>query len=274
MDIGTAKPTMEQRRSVPHHMLDIVDASEPFSVARFQETARREVEDICARGSVAMLVGGTGLYFEAVVNDVVFPPGPPDEELRSELQQESARDLEGMKRRLAGIDPEFASGPGFENPRRIIRALEVYERTGKPFSAFQHGRFKQMPYYDYSGVVLSTPRQALYRAIERRVEEMFESGLLEEVRTLASGGGLSSTARQALGYKEVLDYLDSGIPLEDTINNIKRRSRNYAKRQLTWFRRIPGLLWIEMAEDELVGVSPRVTGAILEYLREGLSAGA
>jgi tRNA dimethylallyltransferase len=270
MNIGTAKPMSSSLLLVPHHMLDVVDAACDFSVAQFQQGARLAVEEISSRRKVALLVGGTGLYFEAVVKDLLFPPGSSNDELRLRLLRESRQDLEGMKDRLAKIDPVFAAGEGLSNPRRVVRALEVYERTGRPFSDFRQERGNQALYYDYCGVVLNAPRQALYRAIERRVEEMVEAGLVEEVRELASGHGLSRTARQALGYKEVLDHLDRGITLEDTINNIKKRSRNYAKRQLTWFRKIPGLQWIELSEEDLAAPSARALEAVRDYLRDEL----
>jgi tRNA dimethylallyltransferase len=270
MDIGTAKPSLQSRLMVPHHMLDVVEASEDFSVAMFQAMARRVVEEIASRGKAPLLVGGTGLYFEAVVNKLRFPPGSVDDELRQRLIAEAARDLEGMKARLRRIDPVFAAGEGFENPRRVVRALEVYERTGTPFSKFQNRRTRQASYCGYCGVVLNAPRRALYGVIEKRVDGMMEAGLVDEVRKLTSGPGLSRTASQALGYKEILDHLDRGIPLEDTINNIKKRSRNYAKRQLTWFRHIPDLYWIDLDEEDLVSPSERVIAAVRDYLRNGL----
>jgi len=270
MDIGTAKPAPEMRKRVRHHMLDVVDVSFDYSAAQFQEEARLALEDISSRGKVALLVGGTGLYFESVVFDLRFPPGSADDEIRRRLRKDAERDPEGLRARLAEIDPEFEASDGFGNMRRVIRAMEVYERTGMPFTSFQLKRGEQDIFYRFTGVALNAPRQALYRAIERRVDEMFAAGLLEEVRRLASGGGLSRTARQALGYKEILDHLDRGITLEETIFNIKRRSRNYAKRQLTWFRRIPGLRWIELDESELEGPSQRVIEEVRDYLAKGI----
>jgi tRNA dimethylallyltransferase len=266
MDIGTAKPGPETRGHVPHHMLDIVDTSCDFSAARFQEEARRHVEDISTRGGIPLLVGGTGFYFEAVVFDLRFPPGSMDDGLRRRLREDAEWDPEALRRRLAEVDPRFAASEGFANMRRVVRAMEVYERTGMPFTSFQVKRGGQTVYYPFAGVVLDAPRQALYPAIERRVDEMFAAGLVEEVARLSGAGGLSRTARQALGYKEVLDHLDRGIPLEETIFKIKRRSRNYAKRQLTWFRRIPGLHWIELDESELKEPSERVIEEVRGYL--------
>jgi len=248
MDIGTAKPDRSMRNRVRHHMLDVVDAREEYTVALFQREARRAVEETAARGRLPLLVGGTGLYFEAVVFDLRFPPGGADDRVRGSVEEWAERDAEGLRRRLAEIDPEFARGEGMGNMRRVIRAMEVYLLTGRPFSSFQVRRGLQRPLYRYAGVVLTMPRRELYRRIDERVGEMFAAGLVEEVRALLAGGGLSRTAAQALGYREVIRHLDSGIPLEETITEVKRRSRNYAKRQLTWFRRVPGLRWMELEE--------------------------
>jgi tRNA dimethylallyltransferase len=272
MDIGTAKPGPELQEIVPHHMIDVADPAEDYSVARFQREARRAVEEVAARGKVPLLVGGTGLYFEAVVYDLRFPPGGEEDELRRELEKWAEEDLDGLKRRLREVDPEFASRGDFSNPRRVIRAMEVYLRTGVPISRFQSRRGEQALVYPYCGVVLDAPRQALYRAIDRRVEEMVSAGLVEEVKALAARG-LSRTARQALGYKEVLSYLDSQKPLGETISEIKRRSRRYAKRQLTWFRRLPGLRWLRLEEHELLQHPPESWKRVLECLQEELSGG-
>lgn len=270
MDIGTAKPDRDLRELVPHHMIDIVDPREEYSVARFQEEARRTVDEVAARGKIPLLVGGTGLYFEAVVFDLRFPPGNGSDALREDLERWAASDLEGMMNRLREIDPEFASRKDFSNPRRVIRAMEVYLRTGRPISRFQARRGEQGLFHPYVGVVIDAPRQALYRAIDRRVDEMISAGLVDEVRTLAAGG-LSRTARQALGYKEILAHLDTGVPLEETISEIKRRSRRYAKRQLTWFRRIPGLFWLRLSESELYQRPPESWKRVRHYLESRLS---
>lgn len=249
MDIGTAKPDQEQRRRAVHHMIDVVDPWRDYSVALFQEEARRTSGEIAARGNLPLLVGGTGLYFEAVVFDLRFPPCGSDGRLRRDIEEWARRDQDGLRSRLAEVDPEFARSEGMGNLRRVVRAMEVYRLTDRPFSSFQVKRGRQRPLYRYAGVVLTMPREELYCRIDMRVDEMFSAGLVEEVRSLLSGGGLSRTAAQALGYREVIEHLDRGVTLEETITNVKRRSRNYAKRQLTWFRRIPGLLWLEVGMD-------------------------
>ncbi|MBC7230125.1 MAG: tRNA (adenosine(37)-N6)-dimethylallyltransferase MiaA [Actinobacteria bacterium] len=273
MDIGTAKPDESLRRRVVHHMIDVVEAQEEYSVALFQAQARDIMADTAARGRLPLLVGGTGLYFEAAVFDLRFPPGSRDDRLRRDIEDWARRDPEGLRRSLAEVDPDFACGEGMENLRRVARAMEVYRRTGRPFSSFQVKRGQQRPLYRYAGVVLTLPREELYRRIDRRVEEMFAAGLVEEVRGLLSRGGLSRTAAQALGYREVIRHLDRGIPLEETITEIKRRSRNYAKRQLTWFRRVPGLLWMEMEGEEGPGSYSAAARRIHDHVARELGLG-
>ncbi len=270
MDIGTAKPSGSMLLRAPHHMIDVVDPASDYSVALFQEQARRVVEETAMRGRLPLLVGGTGLYFEAVVFDLRIPPGSSDDGLRRDIEEWAAHDPQGLKRSLAEADPVFAQGDGLQNMRRVIRAMEVYRRTGRPFSSFQARRGEQRAIYRYAGVVLTLPRQELYRRIDRRVEEMFSTGLVEEVRGLLSAGGLSRTAAQALGYREVIDHLDRGISLEETMDIVKRRSRNYAKRQLTWFRRVPGLLWIEMEAGHGLGEYEATALRIRDHLAREL----
>lgn len=268
LNIGTAKPGEDFRRLVPHHMLDVVDPDENYSVAEFQGAARDIISSIAARDRLPLLVGGTGLYFEAVVFDFRFPPGSCDDDLRRRLEDLAASDPDAMRRRLEEIDPDFAARGDAANMRRVIRAIEVYERTGRTISSFQASRNGRPALYRYVGAVMDAPRPALYRAIDARVDAMMEAGFLAEVRGLAAEGMLSRTARQALGYKEVLDHLDRGLPLEETILNIKMRTRRYAKRQLTWFRRISGLRWYTLAEEELGGEATVTAQAVLEYLQE------
>jgi tRNA dimethylallyltransferase len=265
MDIGTAKPDSEVRRRIPHHLMDIVDATENFSVAEYQKAARVAVEDIARGGKLPLLVGGTGLYFEAVVFDISFPPGSMDDTLRKELEEWAAQDPEGLKAELKRVDPKFASTQSYANMRRVIRAMEVYRRTGVPISSFHKPRGKQALRFPYVGAVITAPGHLRRKAIDARVEQMIQCGLVEEVKRLKEEGNLSATARQALGYKEILHHLDSGLPLEETINIIKKRSWHYSRRQLTWFRRIPGLRWFDLGEEDLVSESPPVVEEILAY---------
>jgi len=270
MDIATAKPGIALRESVPHHMLDICDVSHSYSVAEYQKHAREVIDSIHARGKLPLLVGGSGLYFEAAVFDIHYPPASQDDKLRQNLERWSREDPEGMRKRLAEVDPDFAGREDFANTRRVIRALEVYERSGRPISHFQKKRGHLDLYYQYTGVVLNAPRPYLNQVIDDRVDEMLAAGLIDEVKGLADAGHVSKTARQALGCKEVLQFLDREKSLEETISDIKKRSRQYAKRQLTWLRRIPGLRWFELQPGELGCESEETALRIQNYLEEEL----
>jgi tRNA dimethylallyltransferase len=270
MDIATAKPGISLRKSVPHHMLDICDVSHIYSVAEYQEQAREVIDRIYARGKLPLLVGGSGLYFEAVVFDIHYPPASQDDNLRQNLERWSREDPEGMRKRLAEVDADFAGREDFANIRRVIRALEVYERSGRPISHFQKKRGHLDIYYQYVGAVLNAPRPYLNQVIDDRVDEMLAAGLIDEVKELAAAGPVSKTARQALGCKEVLQFLDREKSLEETISDIKKRSRQYAKRQLTWLRRISGLRWFELQPGELGGEAEETALRIQDYLEEEL----
>ena len=270
MDIATAKPDISLRESVPHHMLDICEVSHNYSVAEYQEQAREVIEEIHYRGRLPLLVGGSGLYFEAVVFDIQYPPASQDDGLRQNLERWSREDPEGMRKRLAEVDPHFASREDFANMRRVIRALEVYERSGRPISSFQARRGDLDRYYIYAGAVLNAPRPYLNQVIDDRIDEMLAVGLVEEIKGLAEQGHISKTARQALGCKEVLRFLDRDKSLEETISDIKKRSRQYAKRQLTWLRRIPGLRWFELQPEELGGEARATACRIQDHLEEEL----
>ena len=261
MDIGTAKIDSENRRRVPHHLLDIVDPSQSFSVADFQKAARHAIEDIDARKKVPFLVGGTGLYFEAAILDMRFPPDSADGALRRRIEAWAARDPDGLRKKLAEIDPEFAAGESLNNMRRAIRAMEVNKSTGRPFSSFKKSGCRAC--YPYAGAVIDMPRPLLYEAIEQRVDEMMQAGLLDEIAGLKRHGSLSRTAAQALGYKEILEHLEGRKTLEESIAEIKQRSRRYAKRQITWFRHIPDLHWFDLREEDISNPS-----AISEMIRE------
>jgi tRNA dimethylallyltransferase len=241
MDIGTAKPTPRERARVRHHLVDVVDPGEEFSVARFQPMARAAIADVLARGRSPLLVGGSGLYFHAVVDQFVFPP--TEEEVRRRLEAEAASaGLPVLYQRLVDLDPEAAARVQPANLRRIVRALEVMELTGRRFSSFRAAM--DAPVSRYRLLVLGLdPGQELLRArVAERVAAMAEAGLVDEVRRLA-GQPLSRTARQALGYKELLDALHAGTSLDAALDEVVARTRNYARRQLAWFRRDPRVRW-------------------------------
>jgi tRNA dimethylallyltransferase len=241
MDIGTAKPTPAERARVPHHLVDLVDPGEEFSVARFQPLARAAIADVLGRGSVPLLVGGSGLYFHAVVDDFGFPPTDPAVRARLEAEAAKAGQVE-LYRRLAVADPPAAARIQPQNLRRTVRALEVIELTGQPFSSFRRAMDGPASRYRLTVLGLDPGPELLRARVAERVAAMAEAGLVEEVRRLA-GQPLSRTARQALGYKELLDAIDQGTPVADALEAVVRRTRAYARRQLAWFRRDPRVRW-------------------------------
>ena len=241
MDIGTAKPTPEERAQVPHHLVDLVEPGEEFSVARFQPLARAAIADVLGRGRVPLLVGGSGLYFHAVVDEFVFPPTDPA--VRARLEAEAAEDgLARLYRRLAAADPPAVARIQPGNLRRTVRALEVIELTGRPFSSFRAAMDNPVSRYRLTVLGLDPGPELLRARVAERVAAMAEAGLVDEVRRLAERP-LSRTARQALGYKELLDAMDEGTPPAEALAAVVRRTRAYARRQLAWFRRDPRVRW-------------------------------
>lgn len=252
LDIGTAKPTPAERAAVPHHLVDIADPSEAWSVARFQSAARAAVAAVESRGRRALLVGGTGLYVQAVVDDLRFPG--EDLALRAELEAWTSEPggVAAAYAELTDCDPDAAARIDPHNARRIVRALEVIRLTGKPFSSFGPGvgAFGPTAFpVRMAGVWL--PRSALADRIARRFAAMRAAGLLDEVRRLArANGGLSRTARQAIGYKELLAHLDGDEPsVEAAFETAARRTRSFARRQRMWFRRDPRISWHGATEN-------------------------
>jgi tRNA dimethylallyltransferase len=241
MDIGTAKPTPAERARVPHHLVDLVDPAEEFSVARFQPLARAAIADVLGRGRVPLLVGGSGLYFHAVVDDFTFPPTDPT--VRAGLEAEAAAGgLPVLYDRLSRTDPAAAARIQPANLRRIVRALEVLELTGRPFSSYRAAMDDPRARYRLTVLGLDPGPDLLRAAVAERVAAMAAAGLVEEVRRLA-GRPLSRTARQALGYKELLDALEGGTPVEQALQAVVTRTRAYARRQLAWFRRDRRVRW-------------------------------
>ena len=273
MDIGTAKPPAAVRARVPYHLIDLVDASETFTVQQFQSAARTALAGVAARGHRALLVGGTGLYLRSVVDDLEFPGRFPSvaDRLRAELEAAGAPGgpgeaaaLEDLHARLAASDPVAAARIGPANRRRLVRALEVTEGSGRPFSSFGPG----LESYPPSRVVLVGVRPdpaETDRRIAERVDAMMAAGLLDEVARLATApGGLSPTARQALGYRELLAHLEDGLPLERTVEETVRRTRAFARRQWAWFRRDPRIVWVRDGEDPVA----RIVGLLAEPVRD------
>jgi len=244
MDIGTAKPSEEERRRIRHHLIDIRNPDEEFTVAEFKECAERAIAMITQRGRLPLLVGGTGLYIRALLEDYTFPRGPRDEKYRQGLWSRArAEGPQALHRELAAIDPEAAARIHPNDVRRIIRALEVYRYTGKPLSESADRRPGR---YNCVKIGLYADRTLLYSCIDKRVDAMMEAGLLDEVRRLRDMGyGYSLTSRQALGYKELLAYLAGQDTLAEAVQKIKRETRKFAKRQTTWFKRERDVYWFD-----------------------------
>jgi tRNA dimethylallyltransferase len=241
MDIGTAKPTVAERAEVPHHLIDLVEPSEDFTVAQFQAAFRDVMGDIERRGARALLVGGTGLHFRAVVDDLDIPGRFPS--TRAELDRQP--DTAALHRRLAELDPVAAGRMEPTNRRRVVRALEVVLGSGRPFSSFGPG-LDRYPDTDVVLLGLQVPRLEIDERIERRFARQMDAGFLDEVRRLAAQpGDLSSTARQALGYRELLTHVEDGVDLDEAVAQAIVRTRQFARRQERWFRRDPRIVWFE-----------------------------
>ena len=268
MDIGTAKPTQAEMRGVPHHMLDVADPEEDFSVARYVDMAAKCVDDILSRGRLPILAGGTGLYIDSLLSGRTFAPFQPDSPLRGQLEEQLRREGgAAMLARLAQVDPDSAARLHPNDEKRIIRALEVYQSTGKTIT--QHNLETQAipPRYDALTLALAFERREdMWSRIDRRVDQMMDQGLVAEVQGLLdSGVPAKCTAMQAIGYKEMAAALLSGGDVRAAAEEIQLRSRQYAKRQLTWFKRNKAARWL------LWGREPDFAAALqtsTEYMEE------
>lgn len=246
MDIGTAKPSLEEMQGIPHHMIDVAEPWEDFSVSRYCEMAAPIVDDIISRGKTAVIAGGTGLYMDALIRGNAFAPFPATG-VRERLEaQADAEGMEAMLSRLRAVDPDAARRLRLSDRKRILRALEVYLETGETIT--EHNRKTQAVPPRYSPLWLGLDfarRGELYRRIDLRVGLMLEQGLVEEIRgLLAEGIPERATAMQAIGYKEFVDALDGRCTIEEAADQVRQSSRRYAKRQLTWFRRNKAIHWL------------------------------
>ncbi|MDD3205056.1 MAG: tRNA (adenosine(37)-N6)-dimethylallyltransferase MiaA [Lachnospiraceae bacterium] len=247
MDIGSAKIMPDEMDGIPHHLIDCIDPTEDFHVVLFQKLAKKCMEEIWASGKVPILVGGTGFYIQAVLYDIDFTENEEDTTLRMELE-ELAREKgpQYIHTKLAMVDPESAQLIHANNVKRVIRALEFYEKTGTKISAHNEMEHQKQSPYQFQYFVLTDERATLYANIEKRVDDMMQAGLLAEVRKLKEMGcKKDSVAMQGLGYKEIMAYLDGECSLEEAVYTIKRDTRHFAKRQLTWFRRERDVIWID-----------------------------
>lgn len=256
MDIGSAKISKKEMGDVPHHMIDVVTPENEFSVVDFKNMAENIIEDILRRGKLPILTGGTGLYINALTCNMNFTEAEKDEEYRNELESLAIeRGNKYLHDMLKDIDPESYNSIHANNRKRVIRALEVYKVSGKPFSSYNIGMDLYNGKYDLYYYVLNMDREKLYNRINKRVDIMIERGLLEEcIKLKEMGYNSSMQSMQGIGYKELLLFLDSSITLEVAIDMIKQGSRNYAKRQITWFKKDPRVVFLdkdELSEDEV-----------------------
>ena len=256
MDIGTAKPTRDERNEIPHHLLDLVEPTDEFTVADFRDAYAAAIGEIGQAGRRALLVGGTGLYHRVVIDDFDLPGQWP--EIRDAL--EADEDTVGLFDRLRRIDPTATTKIDPANRRRIVRALEVTLGSGRPFSSFGPG-VDDYPTSDVEQIGLRWPREVLRTRIAQRVRQMIDDGLVAEVRALAETG-LSRTAAQALGYKETLAMLEGEMSEDEAIATITTRTRQFAVRQERWFRRDPRVRWIDVEHDAVAEATPVVIEAL------------
>ncbi len=254
MDIGTAKASPEERYFVPHHLIDIVDIDQDFNVAQYQRLASQVIAEINNRGNLPIMVGGTGLYYQAVVDNYHFFPIESKQTVRKKWEQlidQSGLDFAYSV--LQKVDKEYSQMISGSDRKRIVRALEVYELTGKPFSTFQK---RDQQTYQLAVVGLYQERQELYSRIDQRVDQMIEEGLIDEVLALRQRSNYRDdlNSMQALGYKQVIAYLNGFIDREGMISEIKRETRRFAKRQFTWFNKDKRIFWIEAGENTKVEI--------------------
>jgi tRNA dimethylallyltransferase len=269
LTIGTAKASTEERAIVPHHLIDIIGPEEPFSVAEFQKKAILAIKEIRQRDRLPIIVGGTGLYIRSVVDPYEFAEADTDLELRQSLQQEVLKvGKEEMHRRLSKVDPQSAERIHPADVRRVIRALEVFHLTGRPLSNFHNlnnsCQNSNLSKYDTVWIGLNLDRKLLYQRIEFRVDRMLKAGLVDEVEGLLKQGvDPDSYSMQALGYKEIIGFLKGEYDLTRAIELIKRNTRRFAKRQLTWFRRDSRINWFDVGNE---AVSEALTQKICQVI--------
>jgi len=258
MDIGTAKPEPGELSAAPHHLVSIVDPDEDFDAAKFMELGRKAVDDICLRGNIPVVVGGTALYIRALIRGIFDAPGK-DENLRKKLMEV---DVGILHKRLADVDPETALRVNRNDRVRIVRALEVYYLTGEKLTTHHDKhKFEDTP-YDCLRLCLNRDRDVLYGRIERRVDEMMEKDFLNEVKGLLEKGySPQLKSMQSIGYKQLVSHLAGQLSLVEAVSQIKRETRRFAKRQLTWFRKDPDILWVNLPEK-----SCAIIGSIKKFL--------
>lgn len=266
MDIGSAKIRQEEMEGVPHYLIDVLEPEEEFNVVRFQQMAKAAAEEIYAKGKIPLVAGGTGFYIQALLYDIDFTENDGDTSYRRSLEKTAEeKGGEYLHAMLREADPKAAEEIHPHNIKRMIRALEFHHQTGGKISEHNEAEREKSSPYDFAYFVLTDERSRLYERIDRRVDKMMEEGLLEEVRYLkARGVKRESTAMQGLGYKELYAYLDGECTLEEAVRIIKRDTRHFAKRQLTWFKRERDVIW---ADKSVIGQSD---DAVVDFMRKEL----
>ena len=267
MDIGSAKVTAEEMQGVPHHMIDILEPWDTFNVVVFQKLCKKALQEIYGRGHIPIVTGGTGFYIQALLRDIDFTESEEDAEYRSYLEQLAKKEgPEALHRMLMESDPEAAESIHQNNVKRTIRALEYFKLTGQKISVHNEREKEKESAYNSCYFVLNDLRERLYGRIEQRVDEMLEHGLVTEVKKLREMGcHKGMVSMQGLGYKEILSYLEGECTYEQAVEILKRDTRHFAKRQLTWFRRENGVIWIN--KNEFGYDEQRILDFILETLR-------
>lgn len=252
MNIGTAKPTEEEKEGIPHYMLDVVEPWEEYSVAQYAETARNCIREVSQRGKLPIVAGGTGLYINTLVENIEYSASPDiNQDILAEIESYYAeKGAEALHSVLADEDPEAAAQIHFNNVKRVVRALGMKRSTGMTLAQRNTASKASPKEFDFTVYAVDTPRDKLYERINLRVDKMMEDGLLNEVKNVMEicGNNFSRTALQAIGYKEFIDYFNGNCDLETAVEKVKQGSRNYAKRQLTWFRKPSWVNWISLQE--------------------------
>ena len=268
MDIGSAKIRPEEMQGIPHYLVDVLEPEEEFHIVKFQQMAKKAMEDIYSRGKIPILVGGTGFYIQAVTKDIDFTEAQQENDYRKELEAlAEEKGGEHLHEMLRKVDPVSADAIHAHNVKRVIRALEFYHQNGSPISAHNEEQKQHESPYNLAYFVLNMPRELLYERIDLRVDQMMKEGLLEEVSRLKEEGcHRGMVSMQGLGYKEILAYLDGEYPLEEAVRVLKRDTRHFAKRQLTWFRREQEVIWVN--KDQFSYQEDQILDYMLEICRK------
>ncbi len=268
MDIGSAKITPEEMEGIPHYLIDVLEPDQEFNVVVFQELAKQAAAEIYSRGHIPIVVGGTGFYIQALVYDIDFTENDEDTAFRRTLEEQAKREgAEALYERLRAVDPESCESIHAHNIKRVIRAIEFYEKTGKKISEHNREQRQNDSPYNFAYFVLNDDRERIYERINGRVDLMMAQGLVEEVRALReSGCRKEMVSMQGLGYKELLSYLEGETSMEEAVYLIKRDTRHFAKRQLTWFRREKEVIWVDKTVFD--HDSQKILNFMQDFLRE------